>query len=185
MSVRVKICGLANADDVQATAAMEPDYLGFILWPGSKRAVTPSQVGAWTRELPDSVQTVGVFIDASADEIERAIEDAGLDIVQLHGSEPPELIDRVGRPAWKAVHLDRMSAEDAARYKVDALLIDSYTREMPGGTGKTVDWDLASGFVSSAHCPVILAGGLRPENIDDAIDGLGAFFAEEVTISCL
>ena len=169
MSVKVKICGLANEKDVCGAAACEPDYLGFIFWPGSKRYVSPDDVGSWTRGLQGGAMKVGVFVDAPAKEINRTAEIAGLDLIQLHGSEPPDLIADLNLPAWKVIHLDRNQIEDVTKFNADALIVDSYTQDMPGGTGKVVDWTLARSFVRSAHRSVLLAGGLSPLNVEDAI----------------
>ncbi|WFB34698.1 phosphoribosylanthranilate isomerase [Kiritimatiellota bacterium B12222] len=165
----VKICGLAQADDVEATLALQPDAVGFIFWSKSPRAVSPEQVNMWTQGLvPEGTRKVGVFVDASVDEVNRTAEIAGLDVVQLHGQENADFIHQVDRSVWKALHLDRLPA-DLADLEVEALLIDSGTVEMPGGTGKQVDMDRAREFISQSRHRVLLAGGLKAGTVEEAI----------------
>ena len=170
MSIRVKICGLARHNDVVATAALEPDFLGFIFYPPSKRAVSAVDVAAWTVQIPAHIQKVGVFVNATAEEINETCEVAGLDIAQLHGQEHPELIAQLSVPSWKVVHVDKMTAAEAQAFSVETLLIDSYTEALPGGTGTTVDWSAAANFVRNAQQNVLLAGGLTPDNVARAVE---------------
>ncbi len=169
MGVFVKICGIARAADAEAVAAFAPDAMGFIFWPRSPRAVRPADVAAWTRGLPKTIQRVGVFVDASAEEIARVREQAGLDIVQIHSDATPAFCATLAPGVWKVAHLDRMSAEQASAYSVDALLIDQYSTVSPGGTGMVADWDAAARFVGQAFQPVLLAGGLRADNVGVAL----------------
>jgi len=170
MSVFVKICGLANEADVQAVMAMDPDAMGFVFYSKSPRAVTAEQVAAWTENIPEGILKVGVTVDLSAKENLRIADEAGLDVLQLHGSETdwswcPPLVE-----IWKVVHLDR--GISAAVETLDTLLIDSYTEAMPGGTGLTVDWEKARLFVESVKVldqRVLLAGGLKAGNVGEAI----------------
>ena len=177
MSVFVKICGLANAMDVIAVAALTPDALGFVLWPKSPRAVRPEQIAEWTRDLPPGLLKVGVVVDETADEIRHAADIAHLDVIQWHG------FPRLGKvhteffqglekalsgvsKVWKVVRLGREQAPPPAF--VDALVLDSYSPAMPGGTGQTVDWTAARAFVAANRTKVLLAGGLRPESVAEA-----------------
>jgi phosphoribosylanthranilate isomerase len=168
MSVRVKICGLANAADIAATAALAPDYMGFIFWQKSPRAIAPEQVAAWTKCMT-TIKKVGVFVDASLAEINATVDMAGLDVVQLHGHETRDLVGSIGCETWKVVHIDQTSAGDAEALSADRVLIDSYTSKMPGGTGLTVDWVAARNFVQQCSKDVWLAGGLQPSNVCEAI----------------
>lgn len=166
----VKICGLANADDVRAVAAMEPDAIGFIFYPKSPRAVTADKVKAWITGLPASLIKVGVFVDESADVVNRTLRLAGLDVAQLHGRETPAVCDAVDAVTWKAVNLRDFPEPDALKpYHVDAFLIDGYTGTMPGGTGTKVDWERAAVYGHKLQSPMLLAGGLRADNVADAI----------------
>ncbi len=168
MKVFVKICGLRSQEDVEAVAEMKPDALGFVFWRKSRRSVTPADVGEWTRDVPDSIQRVGVFVDSPLSEIARAIKQARLDVVQLHGHEPPELCELLPVKVWKMFSLD-WKRDELDGYRVDAFLIDRYSDQSPGGTGQTVDWSRAREFVKSTDTPVVLAGGLTPENVREAV----------------
>lgn len=178
MSVFVKICGLASGGDVAAVAALRPDAMGFVFWEKSKRAVNVKDVAEWTRGLPAEILRVGVFVDASPDEMARAVAEAGLDVVQLHGGQAADF-PRVGKTAgvfskvWKVVHLDRGGPGPGEAAQVDAYLLDSYSEQSPGGTGKTCDWAAARAFVEGAGKPVLLAGGLTPGNVAEAIRQVG------------
>ena len=171
MGLFVKICGLASARDVERVAELAPDAMGFVFWPRSPRAVRASDVAEWVRGLPRTIMRVGVFVDASRRDIERIMRTARLDVVQLHGNEPWELCNALPFRVWKAVHLrDETSGFRWQEYRVDAFLVDSYSAGMPGGTGVKADWDHARRFVREVSpLPVILAGGLNPQNVASAV----------------
>ena len=165
----IKICGLAGAVDVEETLAAGPDAVGFVFWPKSPRAVTPEQVRDWTgRPGSVPVRKVGVFVDTPVDGIHRTVETAGLDVVQLHGPYAAEEIDRIRMPVWRVLHLDRMP-DDWKTCRVEALLVDSGTAAMPGGTGVGVDAGRAREVVKESPFPVLLAGGLKADNVADVI----------------
>jgi phosphoribosylanthranilate isomerase len=166
----VKICGLTNAEDVSAVAALRPNALGFVFWPGSPRRVDPAEVKKWTEHIPANVLRVGVFVDEDPTEINRIIARAGLNVVQLHGSEEKSAVSQVAGLCWKAVHLDKMTVEEADAYAVRGILIDQYNAAMPGGTGETADWAAAADFVQRTKHKVLLAGGLNSNNIKEAIE---------------
>ncbi|MBZ0253661.1 MAG: phosphoribosylanthranilate isomerase [Candidatus Methylomirabilis sp.] len=167
--MRVKICGVTNVEDAVTACEAGADALGFIFYPKSARAVTVADASQIIRELPPFVTTVGVFVKPSVDEVERAADLCGLDRVQIHGVDDPGFFRDVGVPAIRAVAVrDRASVEGLERFGVRAVLLDAYDPERPGGTGKTFDWELASALARGAQ-EMILAGGLTPENVADAI----------------
>jgi len=168
MIPEVKICGLAREADVASAVETGPDALGFVFWERSPRAVTPAQVAEWTRDVPDSILKVGVFVNADLDTVRRTVDEAGLDVVQLHGDESFEFIEALSVRTWKALHLDRLP-ETWSRLPVEAVLLDSGTRESPGGTGVRVDRDRAADFVRESPVPVLLAGGLKAGMVGDSI----------------
>lgn len=172
MGLFVKICGLAREQDVRNVTALKPDAIGFVFWPHSKRAVEPDVVAKWVAEVPADIKKVGVFVNASLEELRRAVETAGLDVVQFHGDEPAGLVDQVKAERWKVVHLDRTPREAVKTYHVDAFLVDSYSAEAPGGTGRVADWNQAANFVKEQTTPVLLAGGLAPDNVMDALQSV-------------
>lgn len=169
MGVFVKICGCCSKSDAEAVAEWEPDALGYILWPGSKRYVPPVHVGEWNRDLPDAIKKVGVFVNATQDEILAAQDTAGLDVIQLHGEETPAFCASLEGTVWKAIHLNRPAPKPLSAYPVSAFLVDHHGGAQPGGTGTAVDWDDAARFVIESPCHVLLAGGLRPDNVEEAV----------------
>jgi phosphoribosylanthranilate isomerase len=168
----VKICGIASAADAAAVAALGPDAMGFIFWPGSRRCVAPADVAAWARHIPAPILKVGVFVDAAPGEVAAAVAAAGLDVVQLHGREDPGRYALPGVRLWQVV---RTGAGEAATGPacIDAYLVDTYSEQSPGGTGRVGDWAAARAFVSAAGRPVILAGGLTPDNVRAAVAAVG------------
>jgi phosphoribosylanthranilate isomerase len=168
--VRVKICGLTNAADAVAAAEAGADALGFMFFAGSKRNISFADAAAIIRELPAFVCKVGVFVNAPAAEIRRAVAETGIDALQLHGEETPEFCAQF-EPlrVVKAFRLrDRDSLRDCQRYPAHAWLLDSFVDGAHGGTGVTADWDLAAEAVQLHH-RVILAGGLRVETVAEAV----------------
>lgn len=173
MSLFVKICGLCRAADVEAAAACRPDALGFVFWPGSRRCVAAADVDAWTRTLPPGLLKVGVFVDQPPEEVRAAARTAGLDVVQLHGAEGPGACAAAWPRVWKALKADADDPRRFAPYPVEAVVLDSGTASMPGGTGLAGDWPKAARFVQECGRPVLLAGGLRPENVAEAVRIVG------------
>jgi phosphoribosylanthranilate isomerase len=169
MKIFVKICGLCAPEDVEAVAELKPDAMGFVFWHKSRRAVKPEDVAEWVQGMPPSIQKVGVFVDSPLEEVARTIERAGLNVVQLHGHEPPEICELIPVKVWKAFNLGKSVPESMDSYRVDAFLLDSYSAESPGGTGRVGNWDWARALVKFCDTPVVLAGGLTPENVRDAI----------------
>ena len=171
--VAIKICGITTADDARLAVAAGADAIGFVFWPKSPRAVTPATARAIAAILPPFVMRVGVFVDAGANEMRRIADEVGLDMVQLHGSEPPEAVARAPRRAVKAVRVGPgFRPEEALRYDgtAAALLLDTRVdgEEVPGGTGRRFDWSLVRP-VREGTAFLVLAGGLTPENVGEAI----------------
>ena len=162
----VKLCGLTQSSDVRLAVEAGADALGFVFWPKSPRHVTAKQVGAW--DIPSDRLKVGVFVDQPIEAVQEIFDTAGLSLVQLHGSEDADYIRRLNRPAWKALHLDRCP-ENPETLPVEALLMDSGTVEMPGGTGIEVDLARAAAFVAQIPAKVLLAGGLKADTVGRAI----------------
>jgi phosphoribosylanthranilate isomerase len=166
---RVKICGLTRLDDALAGVEAGTDALGFMLYSRSPRAVTPEQVRAITRALPPFVARVGVFVDASAEEIRAAIRVAGLDTLQLHGAETPEFCAQFDLPVIKAFRVaDESVLAELPKYAVAAHLLDAWSPAAHGGTGTTFNWAIARAAVAAGH-RVVLAGGLTPDNVARAL----------------
>jgi phosphoribosylanthranilate isomerase len=165
--VKVKICGVTRAEDALLAARLGADALGFNFWPGSKRHLAPAAARAIVRRLPPYVTAVGVFVDAPREEILRAVDASGVTAVQLHGDESPELCASLPLPVVKAIRVaDAHALALLASYEVAGFLLDAPGPGY-GGTGRTFDWSLAA--EAAASVPVVLAGGLRPENVAEAI----------------
>ena len=170
----VKICGIRTLEDARFAVDQGADALGFVFWYMSPRRIEPAQAAAITQQLPASVLKVGVFVDAPRDEIERVADEVGLDVLQLHGEEPPEALAGLPRPALKAVRVGpRFTAEEALRFTATAQGIVVDTRlpgetQLPGGTGVPFDWSLVADLAQRVPF-LMLAGGLSPENVAAAV----------------
>ena len=171
-ATRIKICGVTRAQDAQACAASGADAIGLVFYPRSSRAVTVHQAADIVAAVPPFVSVVALFVDEPIGSIERIISTLSIDVIQFHGDESPEFCHQFGRPWIKALRvrpgLDVV--EECQRFsKARGVLLDSWQADVPGGTGKTFDWRLAT----QALCvPVVLAGGLTHENVGDGIRAL-------------
>ncbi len=168
--VKVKICGITNLEDASIAVELGANALGFIFAP-SPRQITPQKARAIIRAIPPFVKTVGVFVNEAPATIREVMQHCGLDLVQLHGDESPGLCDELMPCTIKALRIkDESSLQTSQPYhgKVRALLLDTYSKEKAGGTGKTFDWNLAI-KIKKMGIPIILSGGLGPSNIALAI----------------
>jgi indole-3-glycerol phosphate synthase/phosphoribosylanthranilate isomerase len=172
---RVKICGITTRQDALAAVDAGADMLGFNFYPRSKRYIPPEQcvrIVSFLAQYTARVQLVGVFVNATKAEIEAITDDCHLDLVQLSGDEPPEFLQALGPRAFKSIRptsLEEAQADAArfARAAPPALLIDARQPGEYGGTGHTGDWELARALAE--QCPILLAGGLTPENVAAAV----------------
>jgi phosphoribosylanthranilate isomerase len=169
MSVIVKICGITNVPDALAAAEAGADAIGFIFHPKSPRYIAPEQAAEIARVLPPHIVKVGVFVDASDQDILRAIANCGLELLQFHGDESPEFCKRFGVMSMKAFRVrDASSLARLTDYNTDAWLLDAYSTDQLGGTGERFNWDLAVEAGKSGKL-IFLAGGLKPENVGEAV----------------
>ena len=173
----VKICGITRAEDADLAAALGATALGFVFWPGSPRAISAEAAASIARRIDGSVRKVGVFVDQPIEDVMRIIDTVGLDIAQLHGAETPDYCQAlVDRPLSV---IKSIAVRDGERPLFDGyapdvlLLIDAHDTSRHGGTGRTVNWEVAS--VISAARPSLLAGGLTPENVASAISVVQPF----------
>jgi len=167
--VRIKICGITNVEDAKAAIDFGADALGFVFFKGSPRCVTLHQAEAIICKLPAFVTTVGVFVDETQEVIRSSIIDAGIDVIQLHGEERPEAC-QFSRRSIKAIRIKSIdSLEPLKTFKnlVSGFLLDAYTADALGGTGQKFNWDIA--VEAKQFGRIILAGGLTPDNVRDAI----------------
>ncbi|NTW05734.1 MAG: phosphoribosylanthranilate isomerase [Peptococcaceae bacterium] len=164
--IKVKICGIKDSEGANKAVIGGADALGFVFAP-SKRKINPNAARDIILQLPPFISKVGVFVNSGFDEIITTIELTGIDTVQLHGEESPEFCKQL-RERVKVIKSfpgdGNLNLVD--KYTADAYLLDTMTKEIPGGSGKAFDWELAADFSKG---PLILAGGLNPENIIDAL----------------
>lgn len=171
--VRVKVCGITSKDDALLAVKLGVDALGFVFAP-SPRQITPEAAHEIIRAMPPFVKTVGVFVNESPVTIRWVIESCGIDLIQLHGEEPPDLCSEFMPHTIKAFQIkDESSLSEILSYqgRVRALLFDTYSKDKRGGTGKTFDWDLAAKG-EELDTPIILSGGLTPSNITRAVSAV-------------
>ena len=167
--IRIKICGITTLEDAHMAIEAGADALGFVFYEASPRAVDPDHAAEIIRALPPFTQTVGLFVNGVPDTINSIADLCGLDIIQLHGDEPPEYCDAVCRRVIKAFSVkDRDSLNILGSYRVAGYLLDAWSPDARGGTGISFNWELAAEAVQQGH-RIILAGGLTPANISDAI----------------
>jgi tryptophan synthase beta subunit len=170
VKTKLKICGLTRREDVEAAVAAGAEYLGFIFYDKSPRFTTFENASLISKDLPANVKKVGVFVNASIEEIQQAVKLCALDVVQLHGDETGEFASQVNNvEVWKALKLgSEKDMEYGREFPADAVLIDAITAEQRGGTGQVCDWRLAAEL--SSFRKIVLAGGISPENAKEAIE---------------
>jgi len=169
---RVKICGITRPADARLAADLGAWALGMVFWPGSPRACAIDDAEAIGAEFRRRLQLTGVFVNATLDEVGATTDRCGLTLVQLHGDEGPaycrEAARRTGCRVMKAVRVrDAAQVRDLQRFHTDFHLLDAYSPRTPGGTGETFAWELVREH--GADPPVVLSGGLTPENVGEAI----------------
>lgn len=174
MRTRVKICGVTRTDDALEAVACGVDALGFNFFSGSARYVDADTAEDIIGGLPAFVTSVGVFVDAAPDLVERVLAQAPLDLLQFHGNESPEYCQSFNWPYLKAIRAtskEEITSEAARFPDAQGLLIDSVSKGQFGGTGEAFDWQL----VPDLSTPILLAGGLDAGNVGDAIHQVRPF----------
>ncbi len=170
-TTRIKICGITNLEDARLAAELGAQALGFIFYPKSPRShQAPEAARQIIAQLPPLVLSVGVFVNEAAALVLEVAEMVRLDWVQLHGEEPPEYCRFLYRNVMKAIRVqDRSSLDRMKLYQgsVRAFLLDTHKSGQEGGTGESFDWSLAR--QAQEYGPIVLAGGLKPENVATAI----------------
>jgi len=165
----VKICGITRLEDALCAAACGADAVGFIFHPASPRYITPERARAIIARLPEGIATVGVFVNRKREAVEQTAEACSLDLIQLHGDESPAYCRQL--PPGRVIKAVSPGTSEAVRaldlYDTRAFLVDARDTGRYGGTGRRSDWELAI-KIREAH-PLILAGGLDPGNIEEAL----------------
>jgi len=163
--MRVKICGITNLEDALICQKYGADALGFIFYPKSPRYISPEKSAEIIKKLSPFISKIGVFVNESADEVNRIAETAGLSMVQLHGSENPEYTKKIKYPVLKAFRIkDGFDFRQLDQYSDCSFLLDSFSKEAFGGTGQSFDWQL---IPENLRNKIVLAGGVSLENIEE------------------
>ncbi len=174
MRPRVKICGITNVRDALLCAGAGAEYLGFIFYEKSPRRISVEAAGKIIRELPHDVIPVGVFVNAPRKSVEDIAAAAGIRLLQFSGDEPPEACAGHALPVWKSFRIrDPGRVTSVAEYHIDAALLDGAGDGEYGGSGKLADAEIARNL--KQYHPLILAGGLTPENIRSAVSAVRPF----------
>jgi len=169
MRTRVKICGITSRQDAQAAVRLGADALGLVFYPPSPRCVSVEQACGIVERLPPFVCVVGLFVNPSREEIGEVLDGVRIDLIQFHGSECPDYCTEHGRPYIKAIRMRPdvdLYAEEARYAGASGLLLDAYRPGVPGGTGEAFDWSRIPPGLAGR---LILAGGLTPDNVADAV----------------
>ena len=166
--VKVKVCGMTSLKDALVAVEVGADAVGFIFYKKSPRSVTMKTVREIVLELPPFVDTVGVFVDETAEQINKIADYCNLDIIQLHGDESPTFCKKIRRKVIKAFRIkDMQSVKKLSSFQVSGFLLDTFSENLHGGTGEVFDWNLA--LPAKKFGPVIMAGGLTPNNVQQAV----------------
>lgn len=169
--IKIKMCGFTRTEDARAAVGLGVDAIGMLFYPGSPRFVGQEQARAIAEDVRGRAMLVGLFVDAQADFVREVLADVPLDILQFHGNETPAFCQSFGIPFWKTLRVKQAEElpEKAAEYaNADAILVDTWHPTKAGGTGETFDWGLLEGL--DLHQHLVLAGGLNPGNVRQAIE---------------
>jgi phosphoribosylanthranilate isomerase len=176
MAIKLKVCGVTRLEDARAAIDCGAEYLGFNFYSKSPRYIAPESARAVIRRLPDDVISVGVFVnEPRPEDVIEILRASGARVAQLHGDESPDYCASVGAErVIKALRInDDFDARRALDYPAAAILLDAYDAKLYGGTGKTIDWEIAR--EASRLTRVFLAGGLSPDNIIEAVRAVEPF----------
>ncbi len=163
----LKICGITRMDDALHAAEQGATALGFVFWPRSPRFVEPAVAASIIARLPAGITPVGLFVNEAVERVQAVVAETGIELVQLHGDEPASYAAPLATPVLRAISLDRRS-ETAVWPPDTTFLVDAADPVRRGGTGAPVDWTAAAALARA--CRLVLAGGLTPENVSEAID---------------
>ena len=178
MPIKVKICGITHYEDAKTAISLGVDALGFIFYPKSPRYIHPLQAREIIKRLPPFVSRVGVFVDDNAAAITTIARQTGIDTVQLHGSETPSICAELPFTLIKAFSVGPdFDVSVLDNYPVNAYLLDTWSDTLKGGSGRTFDWSIAKS-AAQYHHNIILAGGLGPTNIAEALETVQPYAVE-------
>lgn len=172
LPIWIKICGITRAEDALAATALGVNAIGLVFYAPSSRCVTPRQAELILAHIADDIEVFALFVDPSAEQVHAALAVERINRLQFHGSESANFCASFGKPYMKAFRVqsaDTVLSSLLNYNSAQRVLLDSYTENMPGGTGKTFDWNQAATIVKKSSQPIVLAGGLQVENIAEAI----------------
>ncbi|HIN02901.1 MAG TPA: phosphoribosylanthranilate isomerase [Candidatus Marinimicrobia bacterium] len=168
--IPTKICGITNLDDANVAVENGASAIGFIFYEKSPRTISINNAKSISKHLPKTIARVGVFVNHEKDLIRLAISEVPLDMIQLHGDETPDFCNQFDVAILKALRIkNEASLSVMDQYDVAVFLLDTFSNDQYGGTGETFDWSVLN---RKFKTPIILSGGLNPENILDAIDAV-------------
>lgn len=174
----IKICGITQHRDALAACELGADAIGLVFYPPSSRAISVNQIEGIVSGLPKQVTVVALFVDPTVEEVNQVIATGMIDLLQFHGEETPAYCQSFGLPTMKAFRVgkDHDLQKSVALYRESELiLLDAYEKDAPGGTGKLFDWDVAIKAAQSEEIKLVLAGGLNPDNVQEAVIRVGPF----------
>ena len=172
---RIKICGITRPEDANAVVDAGADAIGLVFYPPSPRAVSIEQAQNVVADVPAFVTVTALFVNPTVEQVQSVLDSVRIDLIQFHGDEDDDFCRQFGHPYIKALRVRQASDVVALCLRFPsalAVLLDSYKPGVPGGTGETFDWSLVP---ATPPKPIILAGGLDPENVNHAIDGVHPF----------
>lgn len=172
MRTRIKICGITSIEDAHLAVEAGADAIGLVFYPPSPRAIQLETARQICDAMPAFVTKVALFVNPSTEMVKEVIETTQIDLLQFHGDESPEFCAQFSRPYIKAIRIQAetdLQALDVTYAQAKGLLLDTYIKGVPGGTGETFNWSLLAPFKEALKHKVILAGGLTPQNISKAI----------------
>ena len=183
---KVKICGITNLEDARHSIACGADALGFNFYDKSPRYISTDMAKRIIEQLPDTIEIVGVFVNEKTDRIVEIADAAKLDMIQLHGDETPEFTSvvavKTGLPVIKAFRVSPdFTVNDLVDYETDAILLDAFSTDQHGGTGKVFNWNVAR-EVSESGRKLYLAGGLSAANITDAVTAVRPYAVDACSL---
>lgn len=168
----IKICGITRNADAHAAAALGINALGAVLYPPSSRAVDVERLADIFADIPSTVRRVALLVNPDRSLVDTVVSSGVVDLLQFHGDEDEQFCASFPVPYMKAIRVasEQQAAEEIAAFpSAEMILLDKFEKGVPGGTGKTFDWDIAARLVAESSSRVVLAGGLNPDNVTEAV----------------
>ena len=174
----IKICGVTQSKDAEYVAELGVDAIGLIFYSKSPRAVSAKLLPRILGDVAGSISVVALFVDPSKDEVNEVLDSGLVDLIQFHGNESEEFCSSFNKPYLKAIHIrdETLSSMTMKKYSsAKYLLLDTYSKKAPGGTGEIFDWSIASDMIAKTDQQIVLAGGLTPSNVETAVRSVNPF----------